>query len=152
VEAFLEVIRDRDKVSLVQWTESMSVGNLHIDEQHRILIDTINQLASAESQNDRPVIAMIIDELISYAVFHFDYEERLIEAAGYHDLDNHRRIHLGFVKWVKELREEFTCHRRMQLGERILGYLRDWLREHILGEDQCYRCAIDGRRESGSNA
>ena len=49
VEAFLEVIREREMVSLVQWSESMSVGNLHIDEQHMILIDTINQLASAES-------------------------------------------------------------------------------------------------------
>jgi hemerythrin-like metal-binding protein len=151
-EAFLDVIRERDTVSLVQWSESMSVGDLHIDEQHRILIDTINQLASAESQNDRPVVAMIIDELIGYAAFHFDYEERLIEAAGYPKLEDHRRIHLGFVKWVKELREEFTYHRRAQLGERILGYLRDWLSEHILGEDQRYRPYISGSEEGGSNA
>ena len=138
-EAFIEVIVDRDKVSLVQWSDSMSVGNLHIDEQHQILIDTINQLASAESQNDRPVIAMIIDELVSYAAFHFHFEERLIEAAGYPGLEQHRRIHQGFVRWVSNLREEFTYHRRQQLGERILGFLRDWLSEHILGDDRAYR-------------
>jgi hemerythrin-like metal-binding protein len=142
--AFLEVINEREEVSLVQWSDSMSVGDLHIDEQHKILIDTINQLASAESQDDRPVVAMIIDELISYAAFHFDYEERLIEAAGYPDLENHRRIHQGFVTWVTELREEFTYHRRRQLGERILGFLRDWLSEHILGEDQHYRPYLGG--------
>ncbi|MDO8788099.1 MAG: bacteriohemerythrin [Sulfuritalea sp.] len=143
-EAFLEVIREREKVSLVQWSTSMSSGNLHIDEQHAILIDTINQLASAESQDDRPVVAMIIDELVNYTVFHFDYEERLIEATGYPELENHRRIHQGFVKWVRELREEFTYHRRRQLGERILGFLCDWLREHILGEDLRYRPYIGG--------
>lgn len=142
--AFLAVIDERDKVSLVTWAESMSVGDLHIDEQHRILIDTINQLASAEIQNDRAVVAMIIDELVNYAVFHFEYEERLIDAAGYPELDRHRRIHQSFVKWIKELREEFTYHRRRQLGERILGYLCDWLREHILGEDQRYRPYIVG--------
>lgn len=138
-EAFLAVIEERGKVQPVQWSESMEIGNVHIDEQHRILIDTINQLASAETQNDRTIVAMIIDELVNYSVFHFEYEERLIEAAGYPELQGHRRIHQGFVKWIKELREEFTYHRRQQLGERILGFLRDWLREHILGEDQRYR-------------
>jgi hemerythrin-like metal-binding protein len=122
----------------------MSVGHLHLDEQHMILIDVINQLASAESQNDRPVVAMIIDELVNYTIFHFEYEERLIEAAGFPDLEGHRRIHQGFVKWVEDLRDDFTGHRRGQLGGRIMGYLRDWLRDHILGGDQRYRPYIGG--------
>lgn len=138
VDAFSDVIESRAKVSIVQWTESMSVGNQHIDEQHMILIDTINQLASADSQNDRPVVAIIIDELLSYAAFHFHYEEQLIEAAGYPELESHRRIHRGFVKRANELREEFTYHRKRRLGEHILCFLRDWLREHILGEDRLY--------------
>lgn len=144
VGAFVEVIREREAVSLVQWSESMSVGNVHIDEQHKILIDTINQLASAESQNDRPVVAMIIDELVSYAAFHFHFEEHLIEAGGYPEIEKHRRIHEGFVSWVTDVREEFIFHRRAQVGERILNFLRDWLRDHILGEDQRYRPYIGG--------
>lgn len=143
-DAFLEVIRERETVSLVQWSDAMSVGHLHIDEQHMILIDTINQLASAESQNDRPVVAMIIDELVNYTIFHFEYEEGLIDIAGFPGLESHRLTHQGFVRWVEELRDEFTYHRRHQLGEKILGYLRDWLRDHILGDDQRYRPYIGG--------
>lgn len=144
VESFCEVLRERDKVSLVHWSPAMSVGNLHLDEQHMILIDTINQLASAQVQNDRAVIAMIIDELVNYTIFHFDYEERLIESAGAPDFERHRRVHRGFVKWVEDLREEFTYHRRRRLDERILGFLRDWLSEHILGDDRAYRPYIAG--------
>ncbi|MDP1983469.1 MAG: bacteriohemerythrin [Sulfuritalea sp.] len=143
-EAFLDVIQERGKVSLVRWSDSMSVGDRHIDEQHKILIDTINQLASAEVRNDRPLLAMIIDELVNYTVYHFEYEERLIEAAGYPDLERHRHTHRGFVKWVGDLREEFTYHRRRRLDDRILGFLRDWLSEHILGEDQRYSPYIAG--------
>ncbi len=142
VIAFAEVIRERETVSLVQWTDSMSVGNLYIDEQHKILMDTINQLASAENLNDRLAVDMIIDELVGYAAFHFHFEEQLIEAGGYPELDQHRRIHQDFVKWVIEVREEFICHRRAQFGEHILSFLRDWLRDHILCEDQCYRSYI----------
>lgn len=143
VDAFVHVIEQRETVSLVQWSDTMSVGNIHIDEQHQILIDTINQLASAESQNDRPVLSMIIDELVSYAAFHFQFEEQLMEAAGYPDLENHRRIHQGFVNWVTNVREDFNYHRRAQFGERILTFLRDWLRNHILGDDQQYRPFIE---------
>lgn len=142
VSAFVEVIEERETVSLVQWSDAMSVGNLHIDEQHQILIDTINQLASAESQNDRPVVSMIIDELVAYAAFHFQFEEQLIEAGGYPDVDKHRRIHHGFVEWVTKARDEFIYQRRAQLGGRILNFLRDWLHDHILGEDQRYRAFI----------
>lgn len=138
VEAFAAVIAEREAVSLVQWSDAMSVGNLHIDEQHKILIDTINQLASAESQNDRPVIAMIIDELVSYAAFHFQFEEQLIAGCGYPQLEQHRHTHQGFVNWVTRVRDEFLYHRRAHVGERILNFLRDWLRDHILGEDMLY--------------
>ena len=139
VDAFLEVIRERETVSIVQWSDSMSVGNMHIDEQHKILIDTINQLASAESQNDRPLVSMIIDELVSYAAFHFQFEEQLMKDCGYPELEKHRRVHQGFVKWITDTRAEFIFHRRALFGELILNFLRDWLRDHILGADQLYR-------------
>lgn len=138
VDAFEEVINERELISLVEWTESMSVGNHHIDEQHQILIDTINQLASAESQNDRPVLAMIVDELIAYAAFHFHFEEQLMQEVGFPHVDAHRQEHHMFTTWVSEVRDEFIHLRRDQLGIRILNFLRDWLRDHIQGEDQKY--------------
>jgi hemerythrin-like metal-binding protein len=139
VDAFLEVLEERERVCLVRWNDDFSVGNLHIDEQHSILIDTINQLASAESLHNHHSVLMIIDELASYAAFHFNYEERLIEAAGYPQLEEHRIIHGTFIRWVAELREDYVAFGKRPLGESVLNYLRDWLSHHILGEDQRYR-------------
>jgi hemerythrin-like metal-binding protein len=142
-DAFLEVIRVRQAVSLVQWSDSMSVGNAHIDEQHKILMDTINQLATAESQNDRPLVAMIIDELVGYASFHFYFEEQLMSEACYPDLEKHKQIHQGFSQWISDVREDFYHRRRPQIGAQILHFLRDWLRNHILDEDQLYSSYIN---------
>ncbi len=144
VDAFIKVIEEREQVSIVNWQESYSVGNQHIDEQHQILIDTINQLASAESLNNHHAVLMIIDELASYAAFHFDFEERLMESAGYPDLQRHRAVHLAFGSWVANLREQHFRYGRRPLGVSVLGFLRDWLDHHILGEDQRYRPYIHG--------
>ena len=144
VDAFLEVLEERERVCLVRWNDDFSVGNLHIDEQHSILIDTINQLASAESLHNHHSVLMIIDELASYAAFHFNYEERLIEAAGYPQLEEHRIIHGIFIRWVAELREDYVAFGKRPLGQSVLNYLRDWLSHHILGEDQHYRPFIQG--------
>jgi hemerythrin-like metal-binding protein len=139
VAAFSEVVRERETVCLVRWSDALSVGNLHIDEQHAILIDTINQLASAESLNNHHAVAMIIDELASYAVFHFDYEEKLMACCGYPHLEEHKVIHQVFVKWVADFRDEYATYGKRPLGESVLSFLRDWLSHHILGEDQRYR-------------
>lgn len=144
VDAFIEVIDERERVCLVRWEDAFSVGNLHIDEQHSILIDTINQLASAESLHNHHCVSMIIDELVSYAAFHFDFEERLMASSGYPYLDEHRIIHQAFVKWVTDLRDEYTTYGKRPLGEAVLNYLRDWLSHHILGEDQRYRPFLQG--------
>lgn len=149
-EAFLEVIRERETVALVQWTEAMSVGNMHIDEQHGILIDTINQLASAESLHNHHAVSMIIDELVSYAAFHFDFEEKLMAAAGYPYLEEHRRTHRGFVQWVTDFRDDFITYGKRALGEPVLAFLRDWLRDHILDEDQQYCSYINRLPPSGT--
>ncbi len=143
LDAFVSVLEERSRVILVRWTDDLSVGDQHIDEQHQILIDTINQLAGAEVASDRAMVHMIIDELVSYATFHFEYEEKLMEECGYPDIEAHRKIHQGFVRWISSVREEFIYRRRTQFGERILNYLRHWLRDHILGEDQCYRPYLD---------
>lgn len=142
VDAFLEVIDERERISLVRWQDDFSVGNNHIDEQHSILIDTINQLASAESLNNHHAVQMIIDELASYAAFHFDFEERLMERGNYPHLDEHKCIHRAFTQWVADLRGQYITYGRHPLGESVLVYLRDWLSHHILGEDRRYQSFI----------
>ncbi|MEW6165863.1 MAG: bacteriohemerythrin [Pseudomonadota bacterium] len=138
VDAFIAVLEERARVSIVQWQDAFSVGDLHIDEQHSILIDTINQLASAESLHNHHAVLMIIDELASYAAFHFDYEERLMERAGYPHIEAHKVIHQAFVSWVADLRDEYVTYGKRPLGTPVLNYLRDWLSHHILGEDRRY--------------
>jgi hemerythrin-like metal-binding protein len=143
VDAFTEVIDERTRVCLIPWTDAFSVGNPQIGEQHAVLIDTINQLASAESLHNHHAVSMIIDELASYAAFHFSYEESLLERVGYPHLEEHRIMHQAYIQWVNELRDRHMTYGTRPLGEPVLEYLRDWLSHHILGEDQRFRPFIE---------
>ena len=138
VSAFVSVLEERERVSIVRWSSAMSVGHARIDDQHRILIDTINQLASADSLHNQFAVSMILDELLSYAAFHFEFEERLMAHADYPQLEAHRQEHQGFVNWINEYRDEYVKFGKRALGEPVLAFLKEWLSHHILEEDRRY--------------
>lgn len=138
VTAFLEVIKEREMVYLVRWSDALSVGNAQIDDQHRILVDTINQLASAESLNNHYAVSMIIDELLSYAAFHFYLEEKLMAESNYPYLQEHIEMHKYFVNWVQDFRDDYVTYGKRALGEPVLKFLKDWLIQHIFEEDKRY--------------
>ena len=138
VSAFIEVIHERENVCLVNWTEEMSVGHWRIDEQHRILIDIINNLASADSLHNHYAVSLIIDELLAYAAYHFNFEEKLLTAANYPEIDKHKRSHFYYVKWVEDFRNDYVTYNKQALGEPVLRFLIDWLKRHILEEDKDY--------------
>ena len=143
VDAFLSVIAERDRIQLVQWDDSMSVGHQRIDDQHRILVDTINQLANAHIQNNHHAVEMVIDEMLSYSSFHFSHEEKLMAESGFHGLDEHRQQHQHFIRWFEHFRDDYVTYGRKALGEPILHFLRSWLSAHILQEDKQYAAVVN---------
>ncbi len=121
-----------------KWQDSFSVGVNDIDEQHKRLIDLINDLAKAMSEGKgRDLIGNIIKELEDYTVYHFDFEEKFMEKNGYSDLESHKKIHQNFVDKIKEF-EIKNNEGSLLLSIDIFNFLRDWLKEHILGTDMKY--------------
>lgn len=143
VDALAEVVRQRLGHELVSWDESLSVGHRQIDEQHLFLIDTINLLASLDGRSEAAIVAMVIDELIGYASFHFHFEEGLMAASAYPDLEQHKLKHQAFFDTIAAMRDSLVQTRRNTLGASLMVFLRDWLKEHIMGEDQKYRAALN---------
>ncbi len=144
VDAFLTVISSRTGPARVNWTEDMSVGHAEIDNDHRVLIDLINQLATADSCNDRASAEFVIDELIQYTVRHFAREEGVLKALGYADLANHIASHTALTRRVIALRERFVNGLSGRLATDILEFLSGWLTNHILREDLQYAPLVRG--------
>src|SRR3989338_2102897 len=140
VEAFLKVMEYRKDIVLVKWTEALSVKVPSMDSDHRVLIGLINQLASAEKIGNRRVAESVLDELLNYAIDHFDREEQFMQKSGYpfHELVKHKLQHASFSETVQDIRWQYLHGLRPQIKQEVLFFLRDWLSKHILIEDMKY--------------
>ena len=72
----------------LEWKEEFETGITEIDEQHLILVNAIND-ASEKLSGDISVdlLEQITIDLLSYALYHFETEEEMMQRSGYASKD-----------------------------------------------------------------
>lgn len=131
----------RTAVGPIVWQESFATGVDEIDEQHRILVHTLNEAnARLTDTCSIELLDSITRDLLSYALYHFETEERLMEKYAYsrersEDADLHRQQHRAFSAKVVAVREEIKAGQRIPRDE-LLTFLNNWLINHILNTDK----------------
>ena len=123
-------------MALLLWQDNLNTGIQVIDDQHRRIVEMINQLHAAQTGGSQLGVAEVIDELVDYTLSHFAFEEELMEEAGYPFCAAHKRVHEVFTKRVSEYRMRF------QAGEDVVDELKSmlsrWLFNHIRNDDKAY--------------
>jgi len=123
-------------MAYLEWSSSLDTGIDVIDEQHKRIVNYINDLHDAQQTSDQSKIGDVIEELVDYTVSHFAFEESLMEQAGYPFVEPHKRVHGLFVKKIGKFVERF------QNGEDVAAelttMLQRWLVNHIRNEDGDY--------------
>ena len=131
----------------LQWNEVLATGIREIDEQHKCLLDILNQLREAIERGEHKTANVALKQMRDYASYHFNFEEKLLEKAGYGMLPLHRRVHELFVARVQQFQQRYAA------GEDILRELHNmlarWLVNHIQNEDRNYATTVKAylRRE-----
>ena len=81
-------------MTVITFDDNLITGNKTIDEQHKELIDRIQQFVSAcESEDARVKAIKMLDYLDEYTEFHFKEEEKLQKDVGYPGLEEHIKKH-----------------------------------------------------------
>ena len=133
-------------MNTLKWNDkTMSVGIPLIDEQHKELLNIINQLnTSIYSNTQKENIFIILNKLIDYAGFHFIMEEELFNNLNYDDKQEHKKEHREFLNKFIKLKDQFSNdeyylkHLEIEISEDIIMYLIDWFLNHITGSDKKY--------------
>lgn len=130
---------------LIQWNPQYSVGIKHLDEEHKQLVDTLNELhAAMRSGKANSVMGPILDSLISYAATHFESEEKLFKEYDYPHFDSHKKEHEDFKEKVLEFKNEFD-EGRIMLSIQVINFLKNWLIKHILASDKEYSAYLNAK-------
>jgi hemerythrin-like metal-binding protein len=134
-------------MSLMTWTSAMSVGLPELDEDHRVLIRIINQLAESEKNEDHvSVLRQSLYSLLRYAEFHFAREEKVLAVCEFPGMTHHKQEHRAFTDHMRKLAaalDDEELPAAEIVNQELLTYLRDWLNHHILIEDMSYRKLVE---------
>ena len=137
------------------WNASYSVGVPELDDQHRRLIELINQVGDDYGPRNSFTDGLfheVLRDMFDYTQVHFQAEEDHLRRIAYPQLAAHEREHATFTARVMEFIDAARHGRQDRKG--IHGFLLNWLVSHILESDMRYRgYARDGAqaksRQSG---
>ena len=121
----------------IGWEDKFSVGIALIDEQHKMLIQRLNDLSKAiEMHRSVGEIVRVLAFLIEYTNFHFSTEEKHMTKLGYPDFDIHKQKHEEFKSTLSHMVEEFEEDGATAgLSEGVNTFLINWLVKHIKSID-----------------
>ncbi len=121
------------------WNTNFDTGLPVIDEQHRKLVDLLNNLVSHLAAGvDTAELNRVFDELADYALYHFETEESIWEKfLPEEDLFSaHLRTHHDFVAEVTRLKSDLERVSSALVVDEIVSFLTHWLAFHILETDK----------------
>lgn len=120
----------------MKWIAEYNTGIDVIDDQHKRILEYINEIENIHIIIDRVKVKGILDNIIDYTQSHFTFEESLQEEADYQYRIPHKRVHDLFIKKIESYRSRF------EQGDSIESELHEvlskWLINHIQHDDADY--------------
>ena len=125
-------------MSIIQWKKTYNIGIGLIDDQHKKLIEILNELYEAhKSGTGKDLVNISLEKLVEYTYYHFDAEENMLRANNYPDLQSHIKEHNQFKEKITGFLNE-SKNGNLLLSIKTIDYLKDWTINHILGTDKEY--------------
>ncbi len=129
-----------------EWKADYCVGEGKIDAQHEQLFMLANKLVEASDKKDLTACAM---HLFRYVHAHFRHEESVMRQVGYPGYAEHYAMHEQQLARLTEISADI--HNDRWTSERIVDFMENWLKLHILKEDVRLAAYLKDHRETDEN-
>ena len=125
-------------MTLLTWNHACSVGVRAMDDQHGILMATVNALRLALLRGaGRERISELLDEFIEFVRMHFWSEEQLMEQTAFAGLAEHRAEHHRMLANILQAAHRLQYGDGVQLRPLLCGLHQGFL-HHMETFDQKY--------------
>lgn len=126
-------------MTFFEWDNTLDVGVVEMNEQHKHLIRLMDALYQKNVSNDsKSELLNAIDNLVSFVLLHFRDEENYMASIQFPSLEVHKQIHKHLIEDLGRLIEQFRHSDMQQLSNEFIMFLKFWLSTHIRGIDAKY--------------
>jgi len=120
---------------LIEWRPEYSVGVPAVDEEHRELIDLINELHdSLHREGSKMDVMDFLGELYARIAAHFALEERIMRESGYDEFADHKQDHERLLDDIRDLMDGFEDGNYVDV-ESFARRLDHWFSDHFRTKD-----------------
>ncbi|WP_413203840.1 bacteriohemerythrin [Rhodospirillum sp. A1_3_36] len=125
-------------MSRIVWRDQMSIGIREIDDDHRALLDLINQMGDLAQPEtlDRAKMADCLLRLIRYTRDHFNREEQLMASVHFPGIAKHQKFHDTFAESILSQSQRFVDNPEAVTACSVHAILSDWVLRHVVGADR----------------
>jgi len=145
----------RPNSNLVTWSATYSVGIKLIDDQHKELLNLVNDMYNHVNNDDeeaeRAYFKGVIRQVVDYVKIHFATEEKIMRGTKFQGYAGHKKVHDTFILSVVDIIQKFDEGKRVPLIN-FTNFIKDWILTHIaIMDKQCfeYLMRIVSRRANG---
>ncbi len=86
-------------MSLIEWNDLYSVNIEEMDQQHKQLLNIVNEFDKAvEAKKEEETTKKILKNLLDSAGMHFKKEEELMDQHGYPEIAEHKKQHNNLLE------------------------------------------------------
>ncbi len=118
-------------MSLMQWKPEYSVGVESMDDEHREMINLINDTYDKlESDPDADQIEQCLGDIFSTISMHFALEERLMRKNNYAEYQAHKNDHEELLDQIRDLMDDFAADTSSG-AVKLEQSLSDWFAGHF---------------------
>jgi len=121
-----------------KWEKDYIFCIKEIDNQHRhfvaILDDIYKSLINLGSREEQ---GKLLNDLVGYAVVHFQTEEKYFDQFNYEGTVEHKKAHQELKEKVLKFQADFKLG-KSEISSEILDFLEDWLIDHLATQDKKY--------------
>jgi hemerythrin-like metal-binding protein len=122
-------------MGLLTWKTEYSVGIASMDDEHREMIELINDVyAKLGDAPDKGAIESCLETIFTTISLHFALEERIMRDHDYDEFEDHKEDHEELLDEIRDLMDSFVMD--PQQGSQLLEKrLSDWFGKHFASFD-----------------
>lgn len=137
----------------MEWSDALSVGVKAVDDDHKILIDLVNQIQEVKAGRvGKNVVGSVLTSLVEYTDYHFAREERIQEAIGFPNLEPHHAQHEALKRDAIAFLDSYHQSPDTVDIDALDAFLKRWLLEHIMRSDMAFRPFAEANPQAAETA